>query len=340
MFTKVKYSKIAIVIFITVLIWVWADLALDEKLPVSNVLLAIAKSTNPAVWVGFTDQQEQSVTIESIVLKGSASRIADVKRKLNVGAVTFEFFLDAEQEGMVKAGDYTLDLLSFLRKNDLIKQLVLTVESCQPSVLTVRVVELVKKSLLVQCFDENKISLEAESIEPLKVDMFVPESWGGEKLVAEVVLTRREIEQGRVSAIEKTPYIKLAEGQRREAAGAVKIKMPPAEEVLKNYTITTATMGFSLSANLQGKYQVEMANLNEIISSIAVRATPQAKQAYENMRYQVILEVDDEDVKSEEARREVVYNFPPEFVRKGEIALYQPPVQARFKLVPFSPSPQ
>jgi hypothetical protein len=339
MFTKVKYSKIAVVIFITVLIWVWADLALDEKLSVSDVHLTIARSTNPAMWVSFTDQQEQSVTIESIVLKGSASRIADIKRKLNVGAVTFEFFLDAEQEGMVKAGDYTLELLSFLRKNDLIKQLGLTVVSCQPDILTVRVVELVKKSLVVQCFDENKMSLGAES-EPPKIDVFVPESWGGEKLVAEVALTRKEIEQARVSAIEKTPYIKLAEGQRREATGAVKIKMPPAEEALKNYPITTATMGYTFSANLQGKYQAEIANLNEIIGSIAIRATPKAKQVYEGMRYQVILEVYDEDVKSEEVRREVVYNFPPEFVSKGEIVLYQPPVQARFKLVPFSPSPQ
>jgi len=335
--TKVKYGKIAIVIFITVLIWVWADLALDEKLSVSNVPVTVAKSTNPALWVSFGEQP--TVSIGNIVLKGPASRITDVKRKLNAGWLILEFFLDAQQEGMVNAGEYNLDVLSFLRKSDQIKQLGLTVESCDPDKLTVKIVELFKKPLSVRCFDEGKIPLEAESIEPSKVEMFVPEYWGGEKLTAEVKLARREIEQARVSAIEKTPSIELAAGQRRDAATAVKIKMPPAEDVLKNYTITRATMGFSLGENLQGKYKVEITNLNEVISPIAVKATPQAKQAYEGTRYQVILEIDDEDVKSEESRREVVYNFPPEFVRKGEIVLNQPPVQARFKLTPLSATP-
>jgi hypothetical protein len=337
MITKVKYGKIAIVIFITVLIWVWADLALDKTLPVANIPVTVAKSTNPALWVSFGEQP--TVSIGSIVLKGPASRITDVNRKLNAGWLILEFFLDAQQEGMTNAGDYNLDVLSFLRKSDQIKQLGLTVESCDPNKLTVNVVELVKKPLSVKCFDEGRISLETESIEPSKVEMFVPEGWGGEKLIAEVKLSRREIEQARVSAIEKAPSIELAAGQRREASTAVKIKMPPAEDVLKNYTITTATLGFSLGENLQGKYKVEITNLNEVISPIAIKATPQARQTYEGMRYQVILEIDDEDVKSEESRREVVYNFPPEFVRRGEIILNQPPVQARFKLVPFSPPP-
>jgi hypothetical protein len=332
--TKVKYGKIAIVIFITVLIWVWADLALDERLPISNIPVAVAKTTNPALWVSFSEKSV--VSIDNIVLKGPASRIADVKRKFNAGWLTLEFFLDAQQEGMVHAGEYNLDVLSFLRKSDQIKQLGLTVESCEPGKLTVNIVELVKKSLSVKCFDESRIPLEAESIEPSKVDMLVPENWSGEKLTAEVKLARREIEQARISAVEKTPSIELAAGQRREAATAVKIKMPPAEGTLKTYTITRATLGFTLSANLPGKYKVEITNLNEVISSIAIRATPQAKQAYEGMRYHVILEIDDEDVKSEESRREVVYNFPPEFVRRGEIVLNQPPVQARFKLTPFS----
>jgi hypothetical protein len=335
--TKVKYGKIAIVIFITVLIWVWADLALDKTLPVANIPVTVAKSTNPALWVSFGEQP--TVSIGSIVLKGPASRITDVNRKLNAGWLILEFFLDAQQEGMTNAGDYNLDVLSFLRKSDQIKQLGLTVESCDPNKLTVKIVELFKKPLSVRCFDEGKIPLEAESIEPSKVEMFVPDYWGGEKLTAEVKLARREIEQARVSAIEKTPSIELAAGQRRDAATAVKIKMPPAEDVLKNYSVTAATMGFSLGENLQGKYKVEITNLNEVISPIAIKATPQAKQAYEGMRYQVILEIDDEDVKSEESRREVVYNFPPEFVRRGEIVLNQPPVQARFKLVPFSPLP-
>ena len=128
--------------------------------------------------------------------------------------------------------------------------------------------------------------------------------------------------------------------QRREIATELKVTMPPQEDILKDYTVTEAKLGIALSVNLnlQGKYKVEVTNLSEVISPVAIKATPAAKQAYESMRYQVILEIDDEDTKSEETRREVVYNFPEEFVRKNEIILNQSPAQARFKLKPISPS--
>ncbi len=335
-FKNIKYGKIAIVIFITVLIWVWADLALDEEHSVSNVNISVAKSADRGLLVSFTDERQSSFSIDNVVLKGPVSKIADVRRKLNVGLLEYEFFLDPESEGMAKPGAHLLNIPNFLRKSEQIKKHDLTVETCEPENVTVNVVKLVKKSLTVQCFDDSRIPLKAESIKSSKVDMFVPEDWQGEKLVAKVLLTPREINQARLSAIEKTPYIELPGGQIREAAVAVEIKMPPAEERLKDCTITTATLGLSLSENLQGKYKVQVTNLNEVISPVAVRATPEAKQAYESMRYQVILEIDDKDIKTEECRREVVYNFPEEFVSKEEIVLNQAPVQARFKLVSLS----
>ena len=337
MLRNVKYGKIAIVGFITVLIWVWADLALDEKLSVSKVTISVAKSADRSLLVSFADERQPSFSINNVVLKGPASKITDVRRKLNVGLLEFEFFLDPEAEGITEPGAHLLNISNFLRKSEQIKKLGLTVETCEPENVTVNVVKLVKNSLTVQCFDESGIPLKAESIEPLKVDMFVPDDWQGEKLIAKVQLTRREINQAMLSAITKVPYIELPAGQYRQATTAVEVKMPPAEERLKDYTITTATLGLSLSENIQGKYKVQVTNLNEVISPIAIRATPEAKQAYESMRYQVILEIDDKDIKAEECRRELVYNFPAESISKEDIVLNQAPVQARFTLVPISP---
>ncbi len=335
-FKNIKYGKVVIVSFITILIWVWADLALDEEHSVSNVTISVAKSADRSLLVSFTDEYQSSFSIDNVVLKGPASKIANVRRKLNVGLLEFEFFLDPEAEGMTEPGAHLLNIPNFLRKSEQIKKHGLAVETCEPENVTVNVVELVKNSLTVQCCDESGIPLKAESIEPLKVDMFVPGDWQGEKLIAKVQLTRREISQAMLSAITKVPYIELPAGQYRQATTAVEVKMPPAEERLKDYTITTATLGLSLSENLQGKYKVQVTNLNEVISPVAVRATPEAKQAYESMRYQVILEIDDKDIKTEECRREVVYNFPSEFVGEGDIVLNQSSVQARFKLVPIS----
>lgn len=82
------------------------------------------------------------------------------------------------------------------------------------------------------------------------------------------------------------------------------------------------------------------------MGSVAIRATPEAKRAYENMRYHVILEIDDSDKDkssppaagepAQEIRRDLVYNFPPEFLRKDEITLNQSPAQARFRLTPVA----
>ena len=71
------------------------------------------------------------------------------------------------------------------------------------------------------------------------------------------------------------------------------------------------------------------------MSAISIRATPEAKRLYEKMRYQVILEIDDSDKdaqSTEPLRRELIYNFPAEYVRRGEIVLNQQSVTARFRL--------
>ena len=65
---------------------------------------------------------------------------------------------------------------------------------------------------------------------------------------------------------------------------------------------------------------------------IVIRATPQARLAYENMHFHVILEILDKDVDDEEQRRPLFYNFPENFVREKQIKLDGPPVQAIFKL--------
>jgi hypothetical protein len=336
MVKKVKYGKMLAVIFITILIWVWADLALDEKLSVSNVNINVAKSTNPQFWVSFSDRP--SVSIGKVVLRGPASKITDVRRKLNDGSLVLEFFLNPEQTGVISTpGEHSLDTLSFLRQSDQIKKLGLTVESCEPQTLSVKVVELDKKLLTIKCIDEAQNTIKTSTIEPKQIDAFVPKNWSGEKLVANVQLTSREIDQARLSAVEKTPFIELAPGQIRELQRIVKITMPPEEDQLADYTITTARLRFSLSPNIQGKYKVVVDNLEEVIRTITIRATADAKRAYEKMPYQVTLEIDDEDATSTEPlRRNLIYNFPDEYLRKDEIKLNQQPATARFKLVPLS----
>jgi hypothetical protein len=329
MIRKVKFGKIAIVIFLTALIWIWADLALDETLSDRPAVVDIDESADPKLWISFN--QSPSADIK-ITLSGPHAAIAAESRRLRDRQMR-RFVLDVVQEGMNKPGDYDLRLLPFLQKDKELKELGLKVESCEPEVLSVNVVGLVKKPLSVECFDENGMPLKYESIDPSKVEMFVPES----RRTAQIRLTRREIEYARLNAIEKRPYVILADNQVWDAPTTVHIKMPPEADPLSEATIKVPKLGIALSSNLQGKYRVEIKNLPEVIGQISIRATQAAKQAYESMRYQVILEIDDEDINSEEVRRELVYNFPEEFVSNDEIRLNQTRVAAIFRLVELPP---
>ena len=335
MLKKITYGKVLVVILLTVLIWVWADLALDEPLPDKLATIVVDESANPKLLVRINQASSADIRI---MLSGPHVAIVDLDRKLKEGKEKLEFGFDVAQEKMDEPGDYTLILLPFLQKVKEIKQLGLKVVSCEQDALAVNVVELVEKPLVVKCVGEDQNPVKPASIEPAQVDMFVPDYWEGEKLTAEVRLTQREIEQARLSAIEKIPYIVLAAGQTRNVPTIVKITMPPEEEALRNYTITVPTMGFTLSANLLGKYRVDVKNLDAVMSAISIVATADAKRAYEEMRYQVKLEIydSDKDEKSTEPlRRELIYNFPAEYVREGEIELKQQPVIARFKLIPL-----
>jgi hypothetical protein len=106
---------------------------------------------------------------------------------------------------------------------------------------------------------------------------------------------------------------------------------------LKTYTITNVTAGILINQNLQTKYQVKVENVQDLYGHIGIRATEQAKQAYEAMRYQVILEIDVESTGIQE--KDLIYNFPQAYLRSNEIEPMRPAAKIRFTLVPLPATP-
>jgi hypothetical protein len=332
MIRTVKFGKIALVIFLTILIWVWTDLYLDEELPVPRTTISAAYS--PELLVSFGGQPE--ALINNIQLKGPAKKIGEVKRRLDDGTQEFDFTLNPEREGMITTGSHTLNVLDFLKRNDVIRELGgLTVEDCKPEIIDVNIVELVKKPLEIECRDENGVLVNIESIVPDKVDMFVPVD---SRLKAQVRLTSSNINQARLSGAVVTPFVELA-GRRRNAPVQVKVKMSPEADSLRRYQIS-ASLGHTLSKNLlEHGYNVDIENFNELVSFF-IYATPEAKQAYENKEFQINLIIPDSAAKkpNEVQRRVVVFDFPEEYVRKNEIRPDGEPKEAKFKLIPLRPA--
>ncbi len=331
---EINPGKFAIVAFLTVLIWVWSDLALDESLETQNIRITVARSTDPSLWVSFDG--EDSATVQTVSFKGPAAKIADISRRLHTRDMSFDCFLVPQQEGMTESGRYTLNMVDFLRRSDTVRKEALTVESAEPRTLDVRVEKLTLKPLDIECIDENGLVVETESLEPAQVQAYVPAE---AVLKARIRLSRREIEQARTEAIVKEPTVTFESGPTHPVATEVKIKLPAAQERLKSFTITTATVGFALSENLQGKYEVVLSNRSDL-ATVLIKATPEARQAYERQPFQMILTVLDDDKPGEELKRPVVYQLPEQFVRQGDILLDQPETPARFTLKPTTEAEQ
>jgi hypothetical protein len=335
MVKKIKLSKIMIVIFITVLIWVWADLALDETLPDKSAVVVVDESVARQFWISF--DQSPSANIK-ITLSGPHTAITTIDMELRKRQKPLEFVFNAVQEQMDKPGVHILKLLEFLRKDRQLRRRGLMVQSCDPNELSVNVVELAKKSLTVECFDVSGNPLKIKSIEPSKVDAFVPID---SRLTARIQLTKAEIELARKAPIKKTPYVELAPGYVRDSDTDVQIMLAPEEDPLIVQRIEDATISIAMSQTLLEQYYVEITNLPAVLSSITVRATNEAKQAYENQQLpHMTLYIFDDDIKQgqEDYRKAVHYNFPEKYVRTGEIELVGEPAIAEFKLIPRSPA--
>ncbi|OHB75407.1 MAG: hypothetical protein A2Z25_02805 [Planctomycetes bacterium RBG_16_55_9] len=334
MLRNIKFRKVAVVVFLTVLIWVWTDLALNETYSVSGAKIVLMESS-PEIWISFDG--ERFTDINNIELQGPASKITNIKRKVENHSFSLLFPLDAEVE--IADANRPLNVQDFLQKSAQLQDSGLVVETCLPSQIRVSVARLTERPLAVECHEESGAPLSVGStVEPATVNVLVPDNWPpGDK--ARVVLTPSEIDQAKKIPIRKKAYILLADGQTRESSTAVQIRIPPEEERLKRFTDITATIGICLSENLVGRYDVELVNRTSgLMDLIAIRATNEARAKYEGQdkpRMTLYIYDRDEAYGQDVQGREVQYNFPEDLVRKGEIFLDQTPATARFRLIPI-----
>jgi hypothetical protein len=330
----INYGKIFLVIFITILIWVWADQAQDQEYTFENVILKAERSLASDLWLTINGQR--SIVIEELTLRGSVSRLDELRRDLKMGSPRMEFFINPEEVGFREPGEAAVNVLDFLRNSGRLRELRVSAISAKPEIINVKVSPLVEKEVPVRIVRPNGNVLNPKKVEPATVKVRVPQDWG--PAVADVVLNESEIEQARLNDFEKNAVIRLNQDETYPVATRVKVMMPPQTEDLSPFSITQATIGFVLSPNLVGKYKVVLENYSEL-ATFTISATPEAARAYREQPFQITLYILDEDAKdTAEQRKEVDYNFPEEFLRQNKIKLNQPAGIARFKLEPLQES--
>jgi len=338
-----KLKKFAVVIFLTILIWALAFLADKETVTVSGTL-DVFPQTSKNLLVTFDRDAPIPLRLE---LEGPAAKIAELDRRLRAedsdeDKERLDFYYSPEIQKSSSDEPVTtteVDVPLFIAGSAKLTKLSLTVEKCDIKKVKVTIERLIEKHLPVQCLDENETVLAHKSIDPATVKFYVPRNWSGEMLKANVSPTADQIEAARKAPIQVPSYINLA--GKRVYGVRVKISLPSVEEALKS-RIVQPTIGYQISPKLQGKYVVDLINADEITDATQIKATNEAWAEYkEKTLYQVLIDVrdDDEKTQGETIARPVIYNFPQEYVRTGEIQLTQEPRIAKFKLIGVSSQP-
>ncbi len=332
-------KKLAAVVFLTMLIWAWAYLAVEETMERTGTL-DISPGIRQDLFVSF-ENRPAPVSLK-LTIKGPPMQIAELKKRLRASDADptkerLDFLYDPESQGHSAPGSYVLNVVEFLNESDKLKDMAVSVVSCEPDEINVKVEKLTEKWLTVQCRDENDVLLADASIEPASIQMIVRDNWTEPAIV---ILTEAVIEKARKEPVTVRPFIKLPQRKRQYYKDPVSIRLPSTENPLKP-RIQQPTIGFISSKNLWDKYTVELINEADLRKTIRLKASERAFNAYEKTAYQVLIEVLPGDETAAEAiHRPVIYNFPEEFTQKGEIKLDEPPREAVFKLVDVSAKPE
>lgn len=320
-------KKMLAVFFLTLLIWAWAFLSLETT---SSMIasLQVAPVAAKDYLITFDDKLDRYDNLQ-LKFKGAPAKITEMINKYRNERLTF--YYDPKEFGHTRTDKYLIDVAEFVRQNPKLREYALTLELCVPDKLEVNVEKLEKKLLVVQCVDETGASVNAETIEPSQVEIPVRSDYTGP---ATVLLTAQQFERAKKKAISVKPYVEVMVGKRRYAELPVEVKLP-ATEKLEPMVIQPA-IGYILSPALAGKYKVELLNETELKTISTIRFTEKAFDAYKKLKYQIFVEVrDGDEALPEIPPRPVIYNFPQEFVRSGQIEAPTPSHQAKIKLTPI-----
>ncbi|MGE4285420.1 MAG: hypothetical protein AB7F23_02260 [Phycisphaerae bacterium] len=312
-----QIQKIAATLFITTLIWVWADLSNDLVFEGKSVTVRISSDCPPDRWVSL--QGASSLTLY-VDLKGPSARIDELKRDNSPLEV---YFLPPDITGQTESFRYPIEGL--VQESPRVRQLGLTVLQCKPAAIDVTVRKLVKKQLRVVCIDENSNTLSNAVAEPDMVEMFVPENWSGVELTCTAQLTAEQRSAALAGGVSVKPYIEIEAG-RKAYAVPVNISIKARQVELEIFPINGPRIGLLSNEQIARDYRVEIIARNEALTTIQVKASKEAYQAYRAAKYQMLVQIYTEDLPSGTDKqtgpieREASYYFPPEFRNTGLIS--------------------
>jgi hypothetical protein len=333
-----KLKKLAAVIFLTLTIWVWAFLSLEKETTLFGSI-ELSPAADPDYYVTFNDDKIHLGL--KLTFRGSPKQVAYLERRHRAPdsdptRERLDFYYDPAEYAQTETGTYRVDVMELVKSALKTRDMALTLVGCDPLYAEAHVQKLTLREVTIEVQNESGAVLPVESVEPARVMMYLRE---GQPAVARVVLSDQQIENARYRPIRERPFITIGPGDKKQyAAQTVLVRLPAAMPLeAQVFQTNPGRIGFIMPQELIGAYRVE---LIDDIKTINFRSTPEAKTLYQQQPYHLLIQVLAGDQNLEQTPpRSVIYNFPQEVLRKGQIQAPDPPSQVRIRLVPLNPTP-
>jgi hypothetical protein len=343
MIQRAKIQKIIAVVFLTVLIWVWSDLALDETDKLSQIPVVMGNSVDPNLLVSFVDEAGRltdHIVIDTVNIKGPAVRVEQIKAQERTNSSDLSLLLEPDKWDLTEPMDATpWPLVNFVRRSPAIINRGLSIDNCSPRTVSIQVIKLARRILPVQCVNPYGSPIPA-SVTPASISMYVPEAWTGDNLVAYVELGAADLNraQGEVP-IDATPFVDI-NGRIKTARQSVKVRLSEEVTKLKPQVIDRPKFCLVVDPIVQRDYRIVISREVEVLRSIRFKGTDEAKWAYQNEPYHVELVVERKDgPQTGQQSKTLAYRFPREYVERNQIKPADSPLATiDFELVPRNAS--
>jgi len=336
-----KIKKLLLIILLTLLIWVWADISGEVELNNQTASIVVSPTISRDLWLSLEtrpglDPKSQAVSVV-LELTGPRARIEEFKREYL--PLEVEFSPDIAQNYDQENNNTSVPIEEYVQNDPVIRKLGLNVVSVTPKAINVKVERLVKKQLKVVCVDADTNLIDGAKTTPAIIEMSVKEIWAGEKLNAYVKLTPSQIEEAQQGLLELNPYVELDPRRIRYAESAVQVTIPPTSEQKMSDAISGPIIGFVFNFEMLNKYRVEITDAPKVVE---YRATLESSKAFKSQKYHMLLDISLEDApitkggEEKSVTRKLRYNFQQEHVRLGQISAPETQIPTiTFKLIPI-----
>lgn len=328
MWSRVKTASTVIVV--SSLIWVFAErrVTTEDRVEVKVILPSPHGEGDPFLqFMGGPGSLLERYQTVKVVIKGPTSRI----QKIRSQEYPFEVRLNLERTGYNREDsgvqDLRVQVIDQLKDQLRFENVPLSVIEVSPSILDVRVTQLIRRGLPVRVYDRHNTELSQAKVYPnATVNVFV---LADKAVEARVVLSAEQYERAFVEPTDAVCQVILPD---RTHEKHVLVELSQVEIATSVFYVKNPKLYVAMPWSMLGKhYKVEeFGDPRGTRERIECHGSQAAFDAYNELPYHLLLVLKSDDKANVDYERELQYNVPE---GHGELEITEPKRLVQYRLI-------